>query len=127
MVADNLNASFRPAPRWGFWAATGGEIDPAENDRGHRLADPGRVVSDGTISWPVGFAGSFHGEPTGRRMCALSPASMASIPTTGGLRRRFRRAWRALPPAVLKLLSGMRSPAMGTSMGIHFDTYLVDE
>ena len=32
---------------------------------GNMKPDSGRVVSDGTISWPVGFAGSFHPELTG--------------------------------------------------------------
>ncbi|MEM1101138.1 MAG: ATP-binding cassette domain-containing protein, partial [Pseudomonadota bacterium] len=32
-----------------------GAMDPTE----------GQILSDGTISWPVGFAGSFHGELTG--------------------------------------------------------------
>ncbi|MEM6308041.1 MAG: ATP-binding cassette domain-containing protein, partial [Pseudomonadota bacterium] len=27
--------------------------------------DSGRVISRGTISWPVGFAGSFHGDLSG--------------------------------------------------------------
>ena len=28
-------------------------------------ADSGRILSDGTISWPVGFGGSFHRALTG--------------------------------------------------------------
>ena len=44
--------------------------------------DRGADRVDGTISWPVGFAGSFHPDLTGRRTPASSPGSTASTPTS---------------------------------------------
>ena len=91
--------------------------------------DAGRIVSDGTISWPVGFAGSFHRDLTGvqnTRFIARvygvdSDALVEFVEDFAELGGHFR-----MP--VASYSSGMRSRlAFGISMGIRFDTYLVDE
>ena len=96
---------------------------------GTMLPDSGRIVSDGTISWPVGFAGSFHPDLTGAqnvrfiaRIYGVDTGSLidfvANFADIGG---HFHMPVRSYS-------SGMRSRlAFGTSMGIRFDTYLVDE
>lgn len=96
-----------------------------------RRMDPtaGRILSTGTISWPVGFAGSFHGELTGAQNTRFvariygvdSDELIDFVQDFAGLGGHF---W--LP--VNTYSSGMRSRlAFGNSMGIAFDTYLVDE
>lgn len=89
----------------------------------------GRILSTGTISWPVGFAGSFHPELTGiqnarfiaRIYGADTDELVDFVEEFAGLGVHFR-----LP--VRSYSSGMRSRlAFGVSMGIAFDTYLVDE
>ena len=89
----------------------------------------GRILSTGTISWPVGFAGSFHPELTGtqntrfiaRIYGADTDELVDFVEDFAGLGIHFR-----LP--VKSYSSGMRSRlAFGVSMGISFDTYLVDE
>ena len=89
----------------------------------------GRIVSTGTISWPVGFAGSFHPELTGiqntrfigRIYGADTDELVAFVEDFAGLGMHFR-----MP--IKTYSSGMRSRlAFGVSMGIPFDTYLVDE
>jgi len=89
----------------------------------------GHVLSDGTISWPVGFAGSFHPDLTGvqnvrfvARIYAVDTDELvAYVEDFAELGGYFR-----LP--LKSYSSGMRSRlAFGTSMGIRFDTYLVDE
>lgn len=96
---------------------------------GNMHADRGRVISDGTISWPVGFAGSFHPELTGAqntrfiaRVYGVDTAELTD----------FVRGFADLGPhfnmPVRTYSSGMRSRfTFGLSMGIEFDTYLVDE
>ena len=32
---------------------------------GNQKPDAGRIVTEGSVSWPVGFAGTFHPELTG--------------------------------------------------------------
>ncbi|MEO5614735.1 MAG: ABC transporter ATP-binding protein [Cypionkella sp.] len=89
----------------------------------------GRIVSTGTISWPVGFAGSFHPELTGiqntrfigRIYGADTDELVAFVEDFAGLGMHFRMPLKTYS-------SGMRSRlAFGVSMGIPFDTYLVDE
>ncbi len=89
----------------------------------------GRVVTSGSVSWPVGFAGSFHPELTGiqntrfigRIYGADTDELVDFVEDFAGLGMHFR-----LPLKTYS--SGMRSRlAFGVSMGIPFDTYLVDE
>ena len=89
----------------------------------------GRVVSDGNISWPVGFGGSFHPEMTGAQNTRFiarvygvdTDALLAFTEEFSELGKDFYLPFRTYS-------SGMRSRlAFGVSMGIRFDTYLVDE
>lgn len=89
----------------------------------------GRVSAAGSVSWPVGFAGSFHGDLTGAqntrfiaRIYGIDGDELvdftASFADIGG---HFRLPFRTYS-------SGMKARlAFGVSMGIAFDTYLVDE
>lgn len=91
--------------------------------------DSGRVVSDGTISYPVGYAGSFHGDMTGAQNTRFvariygvdSDALIAFVEDFAEIGDHFRMPVRTYS-------SGMRARlAFGISMGIRFDTYLIDE
>lgn len=94
-------------------------------------ADPtsGRVLTDGEISFPVGFAGSFHGDMTGAqntrfvaRIYGVDTESlMAFVEDFAELGQHFHLPLRTYS-------SGMKSRlAFGVSMGLKFDTYLIDE
>lgn len=89
----------------------------------------GRIVTTGSISWPVGFAGSFHPELSGvqnTRFVARiygvdSDELLDFVEDFAGLGGHFHLPFKTYS-------SGMRSRlAFGVSMGIPFDTYLVDE
>ncbi|MCR8550911.1 ABC transporter ATP-binding protein [Salipiger sp. P9] len=89
----------------------------------------GRISSTGTISWPVGFAGSFHNELSGAQNCRFigrvygvdTDELIDFVEDFAGLGVHFHLPLRTYS-------SGMKSRlAFGTSMGIAFDTYLVDE
>jgi len=91
--------------------------------------DEGRILSDGTISWPVGFGGSFHRDLTGAQNARFiariygvdTDALLAFVEDFSELGRHFHMPIRSYS-------QGMRSRlAFGISMGIRFDTYLVDE
>ena len=91
--------------------------------------DEGAVRSDREISWPVGFAGSFHGEMTGAQNVRFI-ARIYGVDTSE--LEAFVEDFAELGPhfhmPVRSYSSGMRSRlAFGASMGIGFDTYLVDE
>lgn len=89
----------------------------------------GEILSDGQISFPVGFAGSFHPDLTGAqntrfvaRIYGVDTESLSDyVQDFAELGSHFH-----LP--IRSYSSGMRSRlAFGVSMGLKFDTYLIDE
>ncbi|MFY0691450.1 MAG: ABC transporter ATP-binding protein [Paracoccaceae bacterium] len=91
--------------------------------------DSGKVRSDGSISWPVGFSGSFHRDLTGAQNIRFiarlygvdTQALLDFVEAFADLGGHFHMPLRSYS-------SGMKSRlAFGVSMGIPFDTYLVDE
>lgn len=91
--------------------------------------DSGRVVSDGSISWPVSFGGSFHGDLTGAQNVRFV-ARIYGVDTDSLIAfvEDFAELGKHFHMPVRTYSAGMKSRlTFGTSMGIRFDTYLVDE
>jgi capsular polysaccharide transport system ATP-binding protein len=89
----------------------------------------GQVIREGSVSWPVGFAGSFHPDLTGMqnirfvgRVYGVDTDELVDfVEDFAELGKHFYLPCRTYS-------SGMKSRlAFGLSMGIRFDTYLVDE
>lgn len=96
---------------------------------GSMKPDSGEVRHTGSVSWPVGFAGSFHKDLTGAQ-------NVRFVGRVYGVDTRqlidfvedFAELGGHFHMPVRTYSSGMKSRlAFGVSMGIHFDTYLVDE
>ncbi len=96
---------------------------------GSTMPTSGRILSDGRISFPVGFAGSFHPEMTGAqnvrfvaRIYGVDTDELIDyVADFADLGEQFH-----LP--IRSYSSGMRSRlTFGLSMGLKFDTYLIDE
>uniref|UniRef100_UPI004048B02C ABC transporter ATP-binding protein n=1 Tax=Yoonia sp. TaxID=2212373 RepID=UPI004048B02C len=91
--------------------------------------DSGLITVQGSISWPVGFAGSFHRDLTGAQNTRFI-ARAYGIDTDSLLEfvKDFAELDNHFHMPVRSYSSGMRSRlAFGISIGIPFDTYLVDE
>ena len=91
--------------------------------------DSGQIIADGSISWPVGFAGSFHPDLTGAQN-AKFVARIYGVDTDEMVEfvREFAGLDQHYHLPVRTYSSGMRSRlAFGVSMAIQFDTYLIDE
>ncbi|MFT5796958.1 MAG: capsular polysaccharide transport system ATP-binding protein [Candidatus Azotimanducaceae bacterium] len=91
--------------------------------------DAGTIDVTGTVSWPVGFKGSFHRELTGAQNTRFI-ARVYGADTDSLLEyvKDFAELGSHLYLPVRSYSSGMRARlAFGVSIGIPFDTYLVDE
>jgi capsular polysaccharide transport system ATP-binding protein len=129
-VADNINVVFpsnvsiallggNGAGKSSLLSMISGSLDPTS----------GTITSTGSISWAVGFAGSFHPELSG----AQNTRFIARIYGVDGDElieyvKDFAQLGHHFDLPFRTYSSGMRSRlAFGVSMGIQFDTYLVDE
>lgn len=91
--------------------------------------DTGQIVSDGSISFTVGYAGSFHGDMTGAQNTRFVARiyGVDSDELTDFV-EDFAEIGKHFYMPVRTYSSGMKSRlAFGVSMGIKFDTYLIDE
>jgi capsular polysaccharide transport system ATP-binding protein len=129
-VIDNLNLTLPTGRSLALLGRNGaGKSTLLEIIAGIQTPDTGRVVTDGTLSWPVGFGGSFHPQMTGAQNVTFvgrvygvdTDALRAFVMDFAELGDHF-----FVP---MKTYSqGMRARlGFGLSMGIKFDTYLVDE
>ncbi|WP_438987891.1 ABC transporter ATP-binding protein, partial [Marivivens donghaensis] len=91
--------------------------------------DEDRILRNGTVSRPVGFAGSFHGDLTGAqntrfvaRTYGVDTDELLDFVTD------FANLGDQINDPVRGYSSGMRARlAFALSMGLPFDLYLVDE
>ncbi|WP_136444151.1 ABC transporter ATP-binding protein [Pacificoceanicola onchidii] len=130
VVIDHLNSTLPTGKSLGLLGRNGaGKSTLMSIIAGNLRPDTGEVFSDGTISWPVGFAGSFHGQLTGAenvrfiaRIYGVDSDELVDFVAD------FAELGKHFHMPVRSYSSGMRSRlAFGASMGIRFDTYLVDE
>lgn len=93
--------------------------------------DHGQVITDKTISWPVGLASGFQGSMTGHenvKFVARLYANKHELPEKVKFVREFSELGRYFDMPINSYSSGMRSRlGFGLSMAFHFDYYLIDE
>lgn len=130
VVADNLNLTFPSGVSIGLLGRNGaGKSTLLRMIAGSVEPDSGRVRTNGAISWPVGLAGGFHPDLTGAQNTRFL-ARVYGVDTDELLDfvAGFAELGIHFHQPVRTYSSGMRARlAFGTSMGIQFDTYLVDE
>ena len=96
---------------------------------GNMRPDSGRIVTDGTISWPIGQAGTMHPNMTGAQNTRFI-ARVYGVDTEElvDFVRDFAQIGPHFNMPVRTYSSGMKARlGFGLSMGIKFDTYLIDE
>lgn len=96
---------------------------------GSTMPTSGRILSDGRISFPVGFAGSFHPDMTGAQNVRFV-ARIYGVDTDQLIDyvADFAELGEQFHLPIRSYSSGMRSRlTFGLSMGLKFDTYLIDE
>ena len=129
-VIDRLNLELPSGKSLGLLGRNGaGKSTLLSIIAGTMHPSSGRVVSDGSISWPVGLAGAFHPALSGAenvrfvaRIYGIDTEElMAFVEDFAELGDFFYMPLRSYSSGMLSRL------AFGASMGIPFDTYLVDE
>jgi capsular polysaccharide transport system ATP-binding protein len=89
----------------------------------------GEILRNATISWPLGFKGSFHKDLTGAQNVRFV-ARIYGMDTDALVKyvHEFAELGDFMDMPLRSYSSGMRARlAFGMSMGISFDFYLVDE
>lgn len=93
--------------------------------------DSGKIITDKTISWPVGLAGGFQGSLTGRenvKFVARLYAKKDELKQKVDFVENFSEIGKYFDMPLKTYSSGMRSRlGFGLSMAFKFDYYLVDE
>ncbi len=130
VVARDINFTFPTGESIALIGGNGaGKSTMLKMIAGTLKPDRGEVISDGSISWPVGFAGSFHGDLTGAQNVKFC-ARIYGVDTEEMLdfTKTFSQLGAHFHLPVRTYSSGMKSRlAFSMSMAIPFDTYLVDE
>ncbi|MCE8009749.1 ABC transporter ATP-binding protein [Aestuariivita sp.] len=130
VVADNLNLEFPAGISVGLLGRNGaGKSTLLRMIAGSIYPDAGRIRTKGTISWPIGLAGSFHVDLSGAQNTRFL-ARVYGVDTDELLDfvAGFAELGIHFQQPVRTYSSGMRARlAFGIAMGMRFDTYLVDE
>ena len=129
-IADNIDVTFPTGTSVALIGRNGaGKSSLLKIIAGTMRPSAGHVEVDGQVSWPVGFAGSFHGELSGlqnvrfvARIYGVDTDQLVDfVHETSELGDQFYLPFRTYS-------QGMRARlGFSTSMGIDFDTYLIDE
>ena len=130
VVADNISVTFPTGEAVGLIGRNGAGKTTLMNMIGGQIKpDSGNIERTGTISWTVGFAGSFHRDMTGAQNTKFI-ARVYGVDTQelADYVEEFAELGPHFHVPVRNYSSGMKARlAFGISIGIPFDTYLVDE
>lgn len=96
---------------------------------GGELPNSGRIIREGSVSWPLGFSGGFNGSTTGADNTRfVSRIYGQDTDRVLDFVRDFSELGPFFEMPVSTYSSGMRARlAFGISMAVSFDWYLVDE
>lgn len=130
VVIDNLDLTLPSGHSIALLGRNGaGKSTLLELVAGNLRPDSGQVTSDGTISFPVGLSSAVHKDLSGAenvkfvaRIYGVDTEELVDFVAD------FAELGESFSMPVRTYSSGMKARlAFGISMGMHFDTYLVDE
>ncbi|MBC7738696.1 MAG: ATP-binding cassette domain-containing protein, partial [Candidatus Saccharibacteria bacterium] len=129
-IARNVSAMFPTGARIGLMGRNGaGKSTLLSIIAGSLNADAGRVRITGSMSWPIGLQGCIHPDLTGTQNVKFI-ARVYGVDTEELIDfvSDFAELGQNFDQPVRNYSSGMRARLQfGMSMGIRFDTYLIDE
>lgn len=130
LVLDSISYKFPPRTNVGILGRNGaGKSTLLRIIAGTEQPDSGRVQREGTVSWPIGFAGGLNGSLSGEDNCRFVARIYGTdVDEVVGFAMNFAELGEYFHMPVKTYSSGMRARlAFGLSMAIEFDAYLVDE
>lgn len=130
MIADNATFDFPRGQSVALMGRNGaGKSTLLRMIAGNVQPDRGEILVNGTVSWPVGYTGSFHPDLSGAQNTRFI-ARAYGVDTDEMLDfvQDFAEIGAHFHQPIRTYSSGMRARlSFGVSMAIDFDIYLVDE
>ena len=130
IVADRIDAVFPAGQAVALMGRNGaGKSSLLKVIAGSSKPSGGRVVTAGRVSWPVGLAQAFHGDLTGlQNLRFVARIYGRASDELEAFVQGFAGLGADLSEPVRTYSNGMRARlGFALSMGIPFDTYLIDE
>ena len=130
IVLDHVSTAFQPGRSYGLMGVNGaGKSTLLRLIAGTELPNSGKIRRSVRVSWPLGFAGGFHPQMTGRENVKfVARAYGERITRVLDFVEDFAELGDYIDVPFKTYSSGMMARlAFGLSMAIEFDCYLVDE
>jgi capsular polysaccharide transport system ATP-binding protein len=130
MVLKNINLRVEKGEKWGILGRNGaGKSTMIRLISGAELPHSGTINKNMTISWPLGFGGTFQGSLTGRdNVKLICRVYNINFETCIDFVEEFAELGAYLREPVKNYSSGMSARlAFAISMSVEFDCFLIDE
>jgi capsular polysaccharide transport system ATP-binding protein len=130
IVLNHVSLNFDTSHSYGLLGVNGaGKSTTLRIIAGTELPNSGTVRRDVRVSWPLGFAGGFHPQMTGREnVHFVARIYGADVRNTDEFVEDFSELGEYLDAPVKTYSSGMMARlGFAMSMAIEFDVYLIDE
>ena len=130
IILDRANTEFLPGYSYGLLGVNGaGKSTTMRMIAGTILPNSGRIEKDIRVSWPLGFAGGFHPNMSGKDNLKFVARAYGEDPRrVSHFVEDFAELGDYINAPVRTYSSGMAARlAFGLSMAIEFECYLVDE
>ncbi len=130
IILDRANIEFLSGYSYGLLGVNGaGKSTTMKMIAGSALPNSGKIIKDLRVSWPLGFAGGFHPQMTGKdNLVFVARAYGEDVRRVANFVEDFAELGDYINAPVRTYSSGMMARlAFGLSMAIEFDCYLVDE
>lgn len=129
-VLDGFSGTIRPRVNVGILGRNGaGKSTLMRLISGGERPTRGAIYREGTVSWPLGFAGGFNGSLSGRQnLRFIARLYDADYEEVSDFVEDFAEIGRFFDAPLKTYSAGMRARlAFGAAMAMQFDYYLIDE
>ncbi len=130
IILDHVSATFESGKSYGLLGVNGaGKSTSLRMIAGTELPNSGKIRRSVRVSWPLGFAGGFHHQMSGRENVKfVARAYGEDVRQVLNFVEDFSELGDYIDAPIKTYSSGMAARlAFGLSMAIEFECYLIDE